>query len=112
MGEYALGQPVPRFEDPRLIRGGGRYADDIAMPGMVHGVVVRSQHAHAKILKIDTARAAKAPGVLAVLTGDDWAQSGYADLPMPKGRKKRDGTPMQTGKFPALTRDKVRWVGD
>ena len=112
MGEYALGQPVPRFEDPRLIRGGGRYADDIAMPGMVHGVVVRSQHAHAKILKIDTARAAKAPGVLAVLTGDDWAQSGYADLPMPKGRKKRDGTPMQSGKFPALTRDKVRWVGD
>lgn len=112
MGEYALGQPVPRFEDPRLIRGGGRYADDIAMPGMVHGVVVRSQHAHAKILKIDTSRAAKAPGVLAVLTGDDWAQSGYADLPMPKGRKKRDGTPMQSGKFPALTRDKVRWVGD
>jgi carbon-monoxide dehydrogenase large subunit len=61
MGEFALGQPVPRFEDPRLIRGGGRYADDVSLPGMVHGVVVRSQYAHAKILHIDTSEALKAP---------------------------------------------------
>ncbi len=112
MGEFALGQPVPRFEDPRLIRGGGRYADDVSLPGMVHGVVVRSQYAHAKILNIDTRAAQQAPGVLAVLTGEDWAASGFNDLPMPKGRKRRDGSPMHTGKFPALTSDKVRWVGD
>ena len=91
MGEYALGQPVPRFEDPRLIRGGGRYADDISMPGQTFGVVVRSKHAHAKILKIDTSAAEAMPGVLCVLTGEDWKKSGYADLPMPKGRKRRDG---------------------
>lgn len=112
MGEYALGQPVPRFEDPRLIRGGGRYVDDLAVPGMVHGVVVRSQYAHARIRKIDVSRALAAPGVLAVLTGEDWKASGFADLPMPKGRTRRDGAPMHTGKFPALTSDKVRWVGD
>ncbi|MDO9442056.1 MAG: xanthine dehydrogenase family protein molybdopterin-binding subunit [Beijerinckiaceae bacterium] len=112
MGEYALGQPVPRFEDPRLIRGGGRYVDDLSMSGMVHGVVLRSQYAHAKLLSIDTSRALAAPGVLAVLTGKDWQASGYNDLPMPKGRKRRDGSPMHTGKFPALVVDKVRWVGD
>lgn len=112
MGEFALGQAVPRFEDPRLIRGGGRFVDDLAMPGMVHGVVLRSQHAHARVLDIDTSRAETAPGVLAVLTGKEWQASGYADLPMPKGRKRRDGSPMHTGQFPALVIDKVRWVGD
>jgi carbon-monoxide dehydrogenase large subunit len=112
MGEYALGQPVPRFEDPRLIRGGGRYADDISMPGQTFGVVVRSKHAHARILNIDTSAAEAMPGVLCVLTGEDWKKSGYGDLPMPKGRKRRDGSPMHSGKFPALTPDKVRWVGD
>ena len=55
---------------------GGRYVDDLALPGMVHGVVLRSKHAHAKILKIDTARAKAAPGVLAVLTHADWKNSG------------------------------------
>ena len=83
MGEYALGQPVSRFEDPRLIQGGGRYVDDLALPGMVHGVVLRSKHAHAKILKIDTARAKAAPGVLAVLTHADWKNSGFGSLPVP-----------------------------
>ena len=55
MGEFAIGQGVSRFEDPRLVRGGGRYTDDIKLPGMVHGVVLRSPHAHAKIRSIDIA---------------------------------------------------------
>jgi len=80
MGDYALGQPVPRFEDPRLIQGGGRYTDDVSMEGLVHGVVLRARHAHAKILKIETSRALAAPGVLAVLTHRDWTESGYGDL--------------------------------
>jgi carbon-monoxide dehydrogenase large subunit len=112
MGEFALGQAVPRFEDPRLIRGGGRFADDLGLPGMVHGIVLRSQYAHARVLNIDTSRALAAPGVLAVLTGKDWAESGYADLPVAKGRKKRDGSIMYSPRFPALVQDKVRWVGD
>jgi carbon-monoxide dehydrogenase large subunit len=85
MGEYALGQAVSRFEDPRLIQGGGRYVDDLALPGMAYGVVLRSKHAHAKILKLDVARAQAAPGVLAVLTHKDWADSGYGSLPLPTG---------------------------
>ena len=68
MGEFAIGQGVSRFEDPRLIQGGGRYTDDIKLPGMAHGVVLRSPHAHAKIKSIDTAAAKAAPGVLCVLT--------------------------------------------
>src|SRR5437764_228337 len=54
MGEFALGQPVPRFEDPRLLRGGGRYVDDMVLPRLVFGHVLRSPHAHARILRIDT----------------------------------------------------------
>ena len=76
MGEFAIGQPVPRFEDPRLLQGGGRYVDDMVLPGMAFGYVLRSPHAHARIRKIDTAKAKAAPGVLAVLTGDDWQGRG------------------------------------
>jgi carbon-monoxide dehydrogenase large subunit len=112
MGEYAIGQAVPRFEDPRLIRGGGRYVDDLSLPGMAYGAVLRARHAHAKIVSIDVSRAWTAPGVLAVLTADDWKQSGWADLPRPKGKTKRDGSPFYRPPLPGLTSDKVRWVGD
>lgn len=76
MGEFALGQAVPRFEDPRLIRGGGRYVDDLQLPRMAYGCVLRSPHAHARIRSVDTDAAKAAPGVLLVLTGADWAASG------------------------------------
>src|SRR5499426_168313 len=112
MGEFALGQPVSRFEDPRLVRGGGRYVDDIVLPGMAFGYVLRSPHAHAKIRSIDVAAAKAAPGVLAVLTGADWRASGWGDLPVPGGLKRRDGSPMYRPRYPALVSDRVRWVGD
>jgi len=112
MGEFALGQAVPRFEDPRLLRGGGRYVDDMALPRMAFGHVLRSPHAHARIGSIDPAAANAAPGVLAVLTGADWAASGWADLPVPAGLKRGDGSPAFRPRFPALTADRVRWVGD
>ena len=51
MGEFAIGQAVPRFEDPRLLRGGGCYVDDIVLPGMAFGHVLRSPHAHAKFAR-------------------------------------------------------------
>src|SRR5437868_14137948 len=85
MGEFALGQPVPRFEDPRLLRGGGRYVDDMVLPRMVFGHVLRSPHAHARIRAIDVSRAKAAPGVLAVLTGADWRASGWEHLPAAGG---------------------------
>src|ERR1700722_15054086 len=112
MGEFALGQPVPRFEDPRLIRGGGRYVDDMVLPRPPYGYVRRSPHAHARLRGIDTAAAKAAPGVLLVLTGADWAASGWNDLPTPGGLKRQGGQPAGKIRFPALVTDKVRWVGD
>ncbi len=112
MGEFGIGQPVPRFEDPRLVRGEGRYVGDIMLPGTAFGYVLRSPHAHAKIRSIDTAKAKAAPGVLCVLTGADYAASGFGDLPVPGGLKRRDGSPMYRPRFPALVTDRVRWVGD
>jgi carbon-monoxide dehydrogenase large subunit len=112
MGEFAIGQGVSRFEDPRLLQGGGRYVDDLVLPGMAFGCVLRSPHAHARIRAIDCDRAKAAPGVIAVLTGADWEASGLGDLPVPGGMKRRNGTPMYRPRYPALVKDRVRWVGD
>src|SRR5262249_52288022 len=118
MGEFAVGQGVPRFEDPRLIQGGGRYVDDVVLPGMAFGCVLRSPHAHAKIKSIDVTAAKAAPGVLAVITGADWAASGFGDLPVPgawrgRGGPTRGGGPRGYGPAsPALVKDRGRWVGD
>jgi aerobic carbon-monoxide dehydrogenase large subunit len=112
MGEFAIGQGVPRFEDPRLLRGGGKYVDDIALPGMAFGHVLRSPHAHARIKSIDTSKAKAAPGVLCVLTGEDWIKSGWGDLPVPVTHKRRDGSPNYKPRYPALVKDTVRFVGD
>jgi aerobic carbon-monoxide dehydrogenase large subunit len=111
MGEFAIGQSVSRFEDPRLLKGGGRYVGDMVLPGMVFGYVLRSPHAHARIRAIDSGKAKAAPGVLAVLTGADWQASGWGDLPVPGGLKRRDGSVFRPS-YPALTKDRVRWVGD
>jgi len=111
MGEFAIGQSVPRFEDPRLVKGGGRYVGDMVLPGMAFGHVLRSPHAHARIRSIDTAKAKASPGVLAVLTGADWQTSGWGDLPVPGGLTRRDGSVFKPP-YPALVKDRVRWVGD
>ena len=63
MSKYGIGQPVLRFEDPRLLRGQGRYINDVNLPGQAYAVFVRSPHAHAKIKSIDVEEATKAPGV-------------------------------------------------
>src|SRR5499427_1688852 len=111
MGEFAIGQSVSRFEDPRLLKGGGRYVGDMVLPGMAFGYVLRSPHAHARIRSIDTAKAKRSPGVLAVLTGADWRAAGWGDLPVPGGLTRRDGSVFKPP-YPALVKDTVRWVGD
>ena len=68
VGKFGIGQPVKRVEDQRFITGRGRYVDDISLPQQSYGVVVMSPHGHARIKKIDTSKAKKAEGVLAVLT--------------------------------------------
>src|SRR3954469_22753349 len=76
-----IGQPVRRREDLRLLTGRGRYSDDLNLPGQAYAVMVRSPHAHALIRGIDTAAARAAPGVLAVLIGDDLRADGLNPLP-------------------------------
>jgi CO/xanthine dehydrogenase Mo-binding subunit len=66
-----LGKSLNRVEDPRFLRGEGRYVDDIKLPNMAHAAIVRSPHAHARIVKVDTSKAAALPGVLAVVTGKE-----------------------------------------
>jgi len=112
MGEFAIGQGIPRFEDPRLVKGEGRYVGDMVLPGMAFGHVLRSPHAHARIRSIDVGAARAAPGVLAVLIGADWQASGFGDLPVPGGLKRRDGSPLYRSPYPALAKERVRWVGD
>lgn len=112
MGEFAIGQGVSRFEDLRLVRGGGSYTDDIQIPGMAYGVVLRSPHGHAKILSIDTTTAKAAPGVLAVITAADWKSAGLGDLIAHSGLKLRDGSPMVRPRYPVLADTHVRFIGD
>src|SRR6185437_12942347 len=76
-----IGQPLPRQEDLRLLRGRGHYAADHVMPGMAFAAMVRSPHAHARLKRIDTAAAKQAPGVVAVLTGADWLADGRKPIP-------------------------------
>ncbi|MCY0897310.1 MAG: xanthine dehydrogenase family protein molybdopterin-binding subunit, partial [Alicyclobacillaceae bacterium] len=66
-----LGQRLKRKEDPRLITGKGQYTDDVQLPGMVYAAILRSPHAHARILWVDASRARDMDGVLAVYTGAD-----------------------------------------
>src|SRR5215217_775931 len=70
--EKMVGRPIKRREDPRLITGAGNFLDDVRLPGMTYAALVRSPHAHAKIVSVDTSAAASLPGVIGVYTGDDF----------------------------------------
>lgn len=92
---FAVGQPVRRGEDAKLLTGRGTYTDDIDLPGQAHAWVLRSPHAHGRIRAIDTAAAREMPGVLAIWTAADLAPFDYGQLrSQPVGRN-RDGTPMR-----------------
>src|SRR5229473_3595167 len=110
--KFAIGQPVPRSEDPVLLRGEGHYSDDIALPGQAYAVMVRSPHAHGVIRHIDAAGARAMPGVLAIYTAADLAAGGIGPLPPRQVMNNRDGTPMLSPTRFALASDKVRHVGE
>ena len=115
-----IGQPVRRKEDDRLLRGAGCYADDWNLPGQVHACMVRSPHAHARILSISSAAASKIPGVLAVLTGSDAAADGLQPMPHKPVTvnphevvlKNRDGSAFVIPPYHVLPTDKARFVGE
>jgi carbon-monoxide dehydrogenase large subunit len=110
MGQFGIGQAIKRFEDPRLVRGQGRFHDDVDLPGQAHAIVVRSTHAHARIRTIDTSAALKAPGVLGVFTGADVASLGTMQMTLK--RKRPDGSPMFAPPHRGLAQARVRYVGD
>ena len=113
MVRYAVGQAVPRTEDPRLLKGVGRYVDDIRLANMAHGYILRSPVAHALIKSINTSAAEAASGILAVLTGADFEAAGLNGIVTDvAGAKRSDGTPIFRPPRPALVTDKVRVVGD
>ena len=110
--KFGIGQPVPRSEDPYLLRGEGRYTDDVNLPSQAYAVMVRSRHAHGTLRRIDTAVAREMPGVLGVFTGADLDAAGYGTLKCLLPATNRDGTPMRQPAWPALATDRVRYVGD
>jgi carbon-monoxide dehydrogenase large subunit len=112
MANDGIGARVLRKEDKRFITGKGRYTDDISMRDTAHAVFVRSPHAHARIKSINTAEAAAAPGVIAVLTGADLAADKIGGLICGWMIHSKDGSPMKAGAHPALAKDVVRYVGD
>ncbi len=110
--KFGIGQPVPRSEDPKFLRGAGRYVDDIMLPQTATGYVLRSPHAHAAIRSVNVSAATTMPGVLAVLTGADVKADGLHELhchvpPMAFG-----GPMTFTPSRPVLADDRVRCVGD
>src|SRR5712692_4907028 len=112
MSVQRVGQRVRREEDRRLLTGRGRYVDDVAAVGAARGYVLRSPHAHARIVALDASRALAAPGVLAVLTGADLKRRGLGTLRPMVPRRKKNGAAAFVCPQPLLAQDRVRYVGD
>lgn len=112
MPKFGVGQAVARTEDPRLLIGKGRYTVDVSLPNEAHAIVLRSPYANARVLGVDTASAAAAPGVLAVLTGADVEADGIKPIPCLADIENRDGTSRANVVQQILATDRVRHVGE
>jgi carbon-monoxide dehydrogenase large subunit len=110
--KFAIGQPVLRSEDPVLVRGEGRFTDDVSVPGQAYAVIVRSRDPHGIIRGIGTQAARKMPGVLGVYTGADLVAAGYGTFKCIVPFKNRDGSEMKKPPRTPLATGKVRFVGD
>jgi carbon-monoxide dehydrogenase large subunit len=110
--KYGVGQPVVRKEDDTLVRGKGRYTDDLNLPGQAYAVIVRSTHPHGVLKKVDIAEAKKLPGVLGIWTGEDMVAAGYGNFVSRMPLKSKDGSPLLQSNKPILAIGKVRFVGD
>ena len=112
MAKYGIGQAITRREDQRLLLGTGQYVDDMALPGETFVIFVRSPHAHARIVSIDTSAAKAMPGVLAVFTGADLQADGVGPLPIGPGLKRADGEDMDGPPNDPIAVDTARHVGE
>jgi len=107
MSARIFGSGIKRREDPRLITGAAQYTDDMTLPGMLHAVMLRSPHAHARIARVEVSRARAASGVVAVYTGADI--DSLKAMPcawlLPNAK-------LKVADYPCVARDVVRYVGD
>jgi len=106
-----IGKPVRRLEDQHLMTGRGRFTDDVNLPGQAYAAFARSPYAHARIVRIDTAAARAAPGVIAVITGADLVADGVGQMPFAHMHKRPDGSPITAPPRYPLTADAARYVG-
>jgi carbon-monoxide dehydrogenase large subunit len=109
---FEIGRSPLRLEDERFLRGAGRYLDDVPGAGLAHAAFVRSPHAHARVLRIDIARAARMPGVLAVLTHEHAARDGLQPLHPSVRDNPHTGEPFDYRPQPVLAAGQVRHVGE
>ncbi|MBT4750848.1 MAG: xanthine dehydrogenase family protein molybdopterin-binding subunit [Rhodospirillaceae bacterium] len=112
MAQYGIGQPVRREEDPRHLKGGGRFINDNNLAGQLHAYLVRSTHAHAAIGPLDIRAAAAAPGVAAVFTGEDVIADGVGTPKMQAPHKRPGGAPLFHRAHRGLSAGFVKYVGD
>src|SRR4029079_15862159 len=110
--ELHHGKREVRLEDDALVRGAGRFVDDARFPNQAFAVFVRSPHAHAKVISVDTAQAAQAKGVLAVMTGADMKAAGLGTAGKHPPLKGRGGKDLIQPFRPGLPLDRVRYVGE
>lgn len=109
---YGIGQPVRRLEDSRLLRGQGRYTDDVNLPGQAYLAMVRSPYAHGILRDVDTQEARAMPGVLGIYTAADLDPETYGTIESRLPIKQRDGSAALSTKRPILAQGKVRFAGD
>ena len=112
MEKYGVGQPVLRREDQRFLTGTGCYLDDIAADSCCHAVFVRSQHAHAEIVSIDSTAALAMPGVLAAFSAEDLIAADIQPMPTRTAAKNSDGSPVPVPPWMALAHQRVRFTGE
>jgi aerobic carbon-monoxide dehydrogenase large subunit len=111
-GRFGSGQQVQRVEDPALLAGKGQFTDDVAPVGQLHVMFVRSPHAHARIVSIDSSAASSMPGVAAVFTGAQLVRAGVKPLPVVVPFKRADGTAVVAAPRRALAHECVRFAGE
>jgi carbon-monoxide dehydrogenase large subunit len=107
-----MGQPVPRTEDPRLLRGRGLYVDDIRLPNECHAYMLRSQHAHAYIVSVNCDAACRMAGVIAIYTGANWLADGHGQHSFAIERTRRNGSPQFVPTRHAIEPETVKFTGD
>jgi aerobic carbon-monoxide dehydrogenase large subunit len=110
--QFGVGQPVLRVEDPKLLKGEGRYTDDVNVAGQAHAYIVRSRYAHGTIRKVDVSAARKQPGVLGAYSAADLPAAGVNPIKCGMMVQGRDGKPWLTPPRPVLASEKVRFSGE